>query len=239
MVRFNSFFRFDLACYLIRSGRTKEPNFTFNSEKLRYFFHSYNNFGVSERAIEVPIIKSYLDRGNYENILEIGNVTNHYYDYFRLIFSKSCKVVVDKYEIGNGVINKDISEYISDNKFDFIFSISTFEHMDGDLGLNPEDIKKPTTLGSIAADNVKYVGDFLLKPGGKLVITAPLDYTPEWPECIFSNIFSKCGFSEYNTYLFRRKTAFAWEQVDVSEGSGACCTPKQQRKYLSVVEFIK
>lgn len=218
----------------------RNSEFVFNSTRLQYFFHSYNNFGLTERSIEIPIVKHFLETGGYKHVLEIGNVTNHYYDYFREVFLKARKTVVDKYEPGYDVINLDVRKFTSDVRFDFVFSISTFEHMDSDLGRNPEYTKGAAELISVAADNIRYVGDALLAPGGKLLITAPVGYTPEWDETFYSGVFDRCGFSRCRLHLFRRVGEIAWEQVPPEMGRGAPMTSWQSaRDYLSVVELDK
>ena len=55
--------------------------FYFKDSRLSYFFHSYNNFGRKVRCIEIPIIRYYLDCFPHERVLEIGNVTKHYYEW--------------------------------------------------------------------------------------------------------------------------------------------------------------
>lgn len=218
----------------------KEKSFIYNSHRLDYFFHSYNNFRMTERAVEIPIIKHYLERGNYQNVLEIGNVANHYYDYFKQAFVGKRKVVVDKYELASDVINVDICEYAPGIKFDFAFSISTFEHMDSDRGRNPDYTKGSSELLSVAADNVKYVSDVLLENGGKFVITAPLGYTSEWDETFYSSVFKECNFIRYRTYVLRKKKELVWEQVGVKEGKQAAYNhPLPGVNYLSIVEFDK
>jgi len=218
----------------------KERWFEFDSHRLEYFFHSYNNFRLTERAIEIPIIKYYLEQGNHQNVLEIGNVANHYYDYFRQTFVDKRKTVIDKYELASDVINIDVRQYAPGLKFDFVFSISTFEHMDSDLGRNPDYARGSSELISVAADNIKHVSDVLLEDKGKFVITAPLGYTPEWDETFYSGVFEECNFSEYRRYLFSRRKELVWEQVDVEEGRGATPTSYlPRREYLSIVEFDK
>jgi hypothetical protein len=223
---------------LVEYKLARNKEFTFNSHRLPYFFHSYNNFGTTERVIEIPIIRYYLEQGNYQNVLEIGNVTNHYYDYFREVFKK--KIVVDKFELAYDVVKADICDYAPGFKFDFVFSISTFEHMDSDLGRNPSYVRDSSKLITVAADNIKYVSDTLIKDNGKFVITAPLGYTPEWDETFYSGVFAECGFTHCQRYLLRSLKELVWEQVDVQEGRGAHPTSYLPcREYLSVVEFDK
>ena len=152
---------------VLRYKFNREKDFVFNSHRLDYFFHSYNNFRVTERAIEIPIIRHYLEQGNYRNILEIGNVTNHYYEYFRQAFVDKRKTVIDKYELASDVINVDVCKYTPGIKFDFVFSISTFEHMDSDRGRNPDYVSGSSELVSVAADNIKHISDVLLEDKGK------------------------------------------------------------------------
>lgn len=219
---------------------SREKEFVFNTQRLGYFFHSHNNFGLTERAIEIPIIRYYLGQANYQNVLEIGNVTNHYYSYFGQAWLGKKKTVVDRYEQAHGVINEDIGTYSTGAKFDFVFSISTFEHMDADLGRNPDYRDGCSTLVTVAADNIKHVSDALLMDKGKFVITAPLGYTPEWDTTFYSGVLDECNFSSWRAYLFRRKRELVWEQVDVSEGKGITDRyPMPKPSYLSIVEFYK
>ncbi len=216
----------------------KRCGFMFNSEKLSYFFHSYNNFRLTERAIEIPIIKFFLQKGNYENVLEIGNVANYYYEFFKEVFKK--KTVVDKYEYAYDIIQKDICQYVPTTRFDFVMSISTFEHMDSDLGRNPEYTKGKSKLISIAADNIKYVSDYLLKEGGKFVLTAPLSYTPEWDATFFSDVFNKCNFIGHKAYVFKKISELTWLQIDMDEAKRIPFNYQLPWvNYLSVVEFWK
>src|SRR5258705_3017669 len=87
--------------WILTDKLNADQEFLFNNQKLHYFFHSYNNFRLSERAIEIPIIDYFLKEKSYERVLEIGNVTNHYYDYFRQTFVDRHKTVVDKFERGD------------------------------------------------------------------------------------------------------------------------------------------
>lgn len=226
--------------WILTDKLNAHQEFLFEGNKLEYFFHSYNNFRLSERAIEIPIINYFLRQNNYEEILEIGNVTNHYYDYFRQTFADKRKTVVDKFERGQGVINLDIADYVPNDRFDFVFSISTFEHMDSDLGNNPDYVEGSSKLVSVAADNIKHVGDALLKDGGRFLVTAPIGYAPEWDQTFYSDAFDKCNFSSVRKYLFRRKSELVWEQAGVEEGRGAArISSLPFTEFLSIVEFEK
>jgi hypothetical protein len=226
--------------WILNDKLNAHKEFHFNNHPLEYFFHSYNNFRLSERAIEIPIIKYFLSQNDYREILEIGNVTNHYYDYFRNIFADKNKSVVDKFEQAPGVMNLDIADYAPAKQFDFVFSISTFEHMDSDLGMNPDYVAGSSRLISVAADNIKHVSDVLLAAGGKFIVTAPIGYAPEWDRTFYSDVFEKCNFREVRKYLFTRSSEMIWKQAEVDEGIDARpISSLGFAQFLSIVEFEK
>lgn len=100
-------------------------------------------------------------------ILEVGNVLSN--------FMPCNHVVVDKFEKASGVLNVDIVDYRSTRKFDFIISISTFEH----IGFDDE---KDVTGSKIqkAIDHCRS----LLTNDGRMVITVPLGYNPAIDEML-------------------------------------------------------
>jgi hypothetical protein len=215
-----------------------EPSFEFEGRPLEYFFHSYNNWRLTERAIEVPIIRSYLGRGEHRNVLEVGNVSKHYYDQFRSILP--CLTVVDKFEVGYDVINKDIGDFEAEEPFDFIFSISTFEHMDGDRGRNPGHVPGRSRLVSAAADNIHHVVDRLLAPGGTFVLTAPLGYTSEWDATFWSTDLDSMPARQVRKYLMVKTSEITWKQADPEAGRSAKHgEPFAGVNNLSIVEFTK
>lgn len=97
-------------------------------------------------------------------ILEVGNVLSHYFAVKHEI--------VDKYEKTEGVINKDVTEVQFAERYDLIVSISTLEHVDWDENPTEEQRCHDGEKILLAVDNLKR----LLKPTGKIVITAPLGY---------------------------------------------------------------
>lgn len=134
-----------------------KSKFSFEGQHYPYFIHEYNYTWRCERAIEIPIIKSYIDKKKRGRMLEVGNVLSHYY--------KRNYDVVDNYEIAQGVINEDIMQFKPKKKYDLIFSISTLEHVGVD------GVKDPGK----AVKTIKRMITFLA-PGGLLVFTIPLGY---------------------------------------------------------------
>ena len=195
------------------------PSFSYQGQALDYAFALYNNFGLNERSIEIPIVRYWLDKGDYTEALEIGNVSNYYYRYFQ--DTLRCKVVVDKNERACGVINKDIADYDPGRKFDFIFSISTFEHMDADRGRNAAYKPGQSRLKTQAADNIKHVGDAILAPGGRFVVTFPAAYEPQLDESVHAGDFEKCGFSQVHVAAYKKRAPMRWEEISLDEARSA------------------
>jgi hypothetical protein len=202
---------FEIQLMVIRKLESKK-HFIFESVELNYYFHSYNNFRLTERTIEIPIVGQYLENLKPKNILEIGNVTSYYYDYFRESMPNNHDIV-DKYEKGFNVINQDIADYCPNTKYDFIFSISTFEHMDEDRRNERKNL--PNEPLSYAIENMKYVVDQMLNPNGAFIITLPLGLSPEFDQAFMKGELKKINCKSIKTYLMIRKTELEWvESLD-------------------------
>lgn len=152
--------------------------FVFRGREYRYLYHSYNYTWQNDRTFEIPLCWSMVQENAGKHILEIGNVLRHYFD---------CRHdVVDLFEEYPGIINLDIIEFFPREKYDFVISISTFEHIGWD-----ENPRHPPKLLS-AIDHVK---ENVLTPGGKLVITVPLGQNTELDKYLFNG---KVPFSYIN-----------------------------------------
>ena len=94
-------------------------------------------------------------------------------------YGKHDHAVLDKYETSAGVINEDITTWQTEERFDLILSISTFEHIgfDDDAAGGSAD----KILGAIAACRK------LLNSQGRLAITVPLGYNPDLDRLIERN----------------------------------------------------
>ena len=213
--------------------------FEFKNKKMEYFFHSYNNFGLSERYIEIPIIKYYLENNIPERTLEIGNVSKHYYDLFR---NFNIKDTIDKFETSYDVINLDIKDYNPEKKYDLIYSISTFEHMDSDFDRNPNYIKNDHEIfSSYAFEYMNYVIENILKKGGKFIITFPNGYG----NCEIDNSFYKKEYLHFKVanvenFIYKRIKENTWLQKDIDEANGF----KEKKSvdgriYLCIMEITK
>lgn len=136
----------------------KGRSFSFRGKKYRYFYDIINNTWINERSVEVSIVMETVNKNLGKRILEIGNVLSNYYDLPH--------EVVDKYEKAPNVINQDVVDFKSNEKYDLIISISTLEHVGWDE--KPRDDEKiPKAL-----ENLRN----LLKLDGTMIVTLPFGY---------------------------------------------------------------
>ena len=172
--------------------------FIFQETSYNYFYHIYNSTCLNERAVELPIIWKIIKEYEDKKILEVGNVLSHYFSFQHDI--------VDKYEKGSGIINKDIVDFHPSQKYDLIVSISTLEHVGWDE--KPKDPRKIL----IALENLKKC----LASKGKMVVTLPLGYN------LALDKFLEEGNIEFTEqyYLKRIQGTNEWKEVGWDEVKG-------------------
>lgn len=167
-------------------------SFRFNGEKYNYFYHKYSITWNNERTIEVPIIWKIVKKYENKNILEVGNVLSHFFDFQHDI--------VDKYEIADGVINQDVVDFKPLKKYDLIVAISTLEHVGWD-----ETPREPLKIFR-AIENLKS----LITEDGKIIITLPKGHSPVLDKLLSEN---KLKFSE-QYFLKRISRNNKWKQTN-------------------------
>jgi hypothetical protein len=171
--------------------RARRRTFRLNGRKYRYAFHSYNTTWRNERCVELAFARDYVAR--HPRVLEVGNVLGHY--------GVSGHDVVDRYEVGDGVVNVDVLDFRPETPYDLIVSISTLEHVGWDE--RPfEPSKAIEALRTMAS---------WLSPGGTMVVTVPVGYNRFLDE----HIFEERAFSEL--YALRRVTATRWHEVSLEK----------------------
>ena len=174
----------------------RENIFKFDNLNYNYFDHNYNHTAGNERAVEIPIIMNFVNKYRDKDILEVGNVLSHYFDFPHDI--------VDKYEQADGVINEDVIDYKPDKKYDLIIAISTLEHVGWD-----EDIKDVDKI-PVAVSHLKS----LLKEEGQLIFTIPVGYNHN-----LDNLLQEKKIQFTKLYFFRRLGYTKWLQVDENDFS--------------------
>jgi hypothetical protein len=154
------------AVYLAYSRLLPNRTFVFNRSSHRYFYHRYNNTCETERCVEIPIARDFLERRGTANVLEIGNVLNHYRHFSH--------TVVDKYETAEGVLNVDVRDFAPTQKYDAIISISTIEH----VGWDEEPVDPEKAICSI--ERLRE----MLNPSAKMLISFPIGHNARLDQAI-------------------------------------------------------
>jgi SAM-dependent methyltransferase len=190
--------------------------FHFQGVDYPYWLSWYNKTWKNERSVEIALLHNVLFNEGLKvvDVLEVGNVFQHYFEFPHII--------IDKYEKGNKVINQDflkMSKRELPDMFDFVFSISTFEHVG-------EDTKQP----ELSLEAIKKAKS-LLKVGGQLFFTFPIG----WNKTLDKQIKS-CGVEDF--YLFdnglgwvecSRKKALSLPYDFVNHTARAVCVCKYKR----------
>ena len=135
---------------------------TFELMGTRYplLYHRRKLTWLTERAVEVPVAQAIVDGAVGKRVLEVGNVLSQY--------RPQRHMVLDKYERGPGVLNRDVLDVDELGRFDLIVAISTIEHVGWD--------EEPRDSGKAVRAIEALRGS--LAPGGQLVATVPAGYHP-------------------------------------------------------------
>lgn len=180
----------DLEPWVDMNSKHYGQTFEWWGRVLTYCNNPYNNSRLNERAVEIPIVQSWLsDRSGHG--LEVGNVLSHYgVDGHR---------VVDLTENAQGVDNIDVFKI--EGKYDWIIAISTLEHVRWDGVDGPRD-----SDGAMSA--LEHLLS-LLDDGGSLIATVPTGYHAELDRAIVSR---SMGATRDCTFSRSATDANAWMQ---------------------------
>lgn len=166
--------------------------FFYENKKIKYFYHKYNHTWMNERTLEIPIGFKEIKNIKPSELLEVGNVLKHY--------NKNLKhKVIDKYEKIEGVINEDITDYETKNKYSKIICISTLEHVGFD------EIPKDNNKTLKAYD--KMIS--MLTPKGELFVTIPLGQNPHLDEFIKNKKITFDQIKIYKRMSFKNN----WKEI--------------------------
>jgi hypothetical protein len=145
-----------LALPLVAAGRRRATELLGEPIPLHYEFRRWA--WRTERCVEIALGRRFLAAHQPANVLEVGNVMP--------LAGFRGHSVLDKYEMGEGVINEDIVGFTPGRSYSLVLSLSTLEHVG--LDEEPQDLNKAANaLLSMAA---------LVEPDGALVVTIPVGY---------------------------------------------------------------
>ncbi|HET6761410.1 MAG TPA: class I SAM-dependent methyltransferase [Gemmatimonadaceae bacterium] len=136
----------------------RSRSFAFQGRNFRYFVHYYNAMEGSDRAVEIPLARAFLERFQQASGIEVGNVLPHYL--------RVRHPIIDKYEKAPGVLNQDVLEFEPPAALDFIVSISTLEHVGWD------ELPRDPAKVEFAIERLRR----MLKPSGRMFVTCPLGH---------------------------------------------------------------
>jgi SAM-dependent methyltransferase len=175
------------------TARGSRGRFRVGGEEYPYLFHRYKATWLTERAVEVPVVQRLVDR-EPGRVLEVGNVLSHY--------RAQKHTVVDKYERGPGILNRDVLDLGELGSFDLVVAISTLEHVGWD-----EEPRRPDA----AAEALAALRG-VLAPAGRLVLTHPVGYNPHLDEALRTG-----GVQVSRATALRRTGRTRWVEVSPDE----------------------
>ncbi len=170
----------------------KPKRFSFRGQEYPYFAAWYGKTYLIERAVEIPVASAYVERYAGRRILEVGNVLPHFFAVDH--------DVVDKYEAAPGVLNVDVIDYVADEPYDLIVSVSTLEHVGWDEG-SREPEKALRAIEHLVS---------MLASGGELVITWPIGWNHALDDAVRSG---RLRFTEA-AFLKRVSRIPRWREVE-------------------------
>lgn len=179
----------------------RERAVVFRGESIPLVYAQHNVTWANERCVELALARQFLAGIPAERVLEVGNVTPHYFG--------GGHTVVDKYE--PGALQVDIVDFESDRRFDLVLSISTFEHVAFDEAGGPEEPEAVAAKIRAAVDRCVA----LLAPGGRFVITVPMGYNPALDAMVAAD-----GLGSDRATWFKRFPGRVWREVGREEGIG-------------------
>jgi hypothetical protein len=157
-----------LACYALYRPVHQGRYFTCAGQKYNYLSAALH----TERVVEIPVAAAVSNQAvrSGMRVLEVGNVLSHYYQFEH--------DVLDKYEVGQGVVNTDVLDFEPAVKYQVIIAVSTLEHVGFDEE-SRDGNKFTLALNHLRSD--------CLAPGGKIVLTLPLGYNPTVDSWVFQH----------------------------------------------------
>lgn len=153
----------------------------------------------TERCVELALGKSALAAHGPDRSLEVGNVMP--------LAGVSGHTVVDKYEVGDRVVNEDIVDYAPGRRYRLVVSLSTLEHVGWD------EVPRDPAKAVLALERMSVLVD----DDGALLVTIPVGVRRD-----LESAFVTAAGSTFDsvTLLVRRSRRPRWEARPLSELPG-------------------
>jgi SAM-dependent methyltransferase len=179
--------------------RGHRRDFELSCIRYPYLYHRHKLTWLTERAVEVPVMRALVQAAPSSGVLEVGNVLSHY--------GPVSHTVLDRYERAPGVLNRDVLELEQLGPFQLIVAISTLEH----VGLDERARDPGKAVRAVRALRAA------LAPGGTLALTVPAGYNPSFEAAL------RGGEVELSRVMALRRLpgSSRWHEVDPADAWGA------------------
>lgn len=183
---------------LLHHKREAEP-FQVFGRPVPYVRHHFNRAWRNERSVELALAYDFLGGTPRGRTLEVGNVLSRH--------GPVDHEILDKYEVGPGIVNEDIVDYAPAGTYRRILSISTLEHVGWD-----ERPREPAKVLR-AVESLRR----LLGPGGSMLVTAALGQNPHLDR------YLREGILRFPVHVFLRRITRdnRWVEVAQDDVTGA------------------
>ncbi len=204
-----------------RCSPLRHKTFRLGNREYRYFLHPYNHTWANERAVEIPVARSFLGTTAPSSTLEIGNVLSHY--------GETEHTVVDKVERCRfrRVLNQDLLEYEPQQKFECVVAISTIEHIGWEISRYGHSARDEGAVIR-ALDKLRA----LLRPGGRALVTVPMGYNlfldQQLPDLVGDRLSAR----------FMKRVSGANEWVEVNLREALACKYGKPHRNANAVGFL-
>jgi len=157
------------AFYPYKRATYARESFQYNGQAFHYAAFPYTATWRNERCVEIPILLDFLKKHRGKRVLELGNVSRYFGNYSH--------DVVDKYEKHRDARNVDIVDFVPEQAYDAIVSISTLEHIGFDEAIKDPDkpIRALEALGR------------MVKNSNNVLIGFPIGYNRHLDQALIEN----------------------------------------------------
>lgn len=182
-------------------------NIAFLGEELPLHYEFRRWAWRTERCVEIALGRRAAAAHQAADVLEVGNVMP--------LAGVAGHTVVDKYEVGAGVLNEDIVDFAPGRQYRLVLSLSTLEHVGWD------EVPQEPTKAALALKRISG----LVTDDGALLVTIPVG----WHRDLEHDFIARDSPFDTVTLLVRTSRRPRWQErplsslAEVSYGSPFPC----------------